>query len=106
MLEGIGDDSIFVDYVGDAAIAQSEPATGFVKARDLFVRIRDQGKWKRVFISEPGVPFRGVRADSGKEGAGRLDGFKGVTEATSLDRSAAGEVPIVEIEDDGSAAEF
>lgn len=106
MLEGIGNDSIFVDYVRDTPVAESEPATGFVERKDLIVRIRDQGKRQVVFFPETGVAFGGVRADSRKERAGCCDGFIGVTEATSLGRSAACEVPIVEVEDDGSAPKF
>ena len=106
VLEGIGDHSIVVDNVRDPSIAQSEPATSLVEACDLVVRIRDQGKRQVVFFPETGVAFGGVRADSGNERAGRCDGFIGVTEATSLVRSAACEVPIVEVEDDESALKF
>ena len=70
VLEGIGDDSFFIDYVCNPPVAESEPATGFVETGDLFVRVRDQGKRQVVFLPEACVALGGVRADSRKERAG------------------------------------
>ena len=52
--------------------------------------------------SPQSIGLIGAYAGEGCSAAG--DGFIGVTEATGLDRSAACEVPVVEVEDDGPAA--
>ena len=91
VVECAGDGARPIHHVGDARDAKAEAPARLVEPDNALHGVREQTEAETVRLGEVGQRLRGVRADADEGRACGGDGFKGVTEATSLTRSAGGE---------------